>query len=55
MSNSLELLNPNAQTVRRAAALQVNTTGAMGLANVVKSNLGTALNFKIWPCFTLQW
>lgn len=40
MSNSLELLNPNAQSVRRAAALQVNTTGAMGLANVVKSNLG---------------
>ncbi|KAF9512147.1 hypothetical protein BS47DRAFT_1345758 [Hydnum rufescens UP504] len=40
MSSSLEHLNPNAQSVRRAAALQVNTTGAMGLAGVVKSNLG---------------
>ncbi|KAF8320791.1 chaperonin-containing T-complex zeta subunit Cct6 [Clavulina sp. PMI_390] len=39
-SGGLESLNPNAQSVRRAAALQVNTTGAMGLANVVKSNLG---------------
>jgi len=39
-SSALELLNPNAQSVRRADALQVNTTGAMGLANVVKSNLG---------------
>ena len=39
-SSALESLNPNAQSVRRAAALQVNTTGAMGLANVVKSNLG---------------
>lgn len=39
-SAGLESLNPNAQSVRRAAALQVNTTGAMGLAAVVKSNLG---------------
>lgn len=39
-SGGLEALNPNAQSVRRAAALQVNTTGAMGLAAVVKSNLG---------------
>ncbi|KAG8905891.1 T-complex protein 1 subunit zeta [Tulasnella sp. 403] len=34
MSSSLELVNPKAESVRRAAALQVNTTGAMGLANV---------------------
>ncbi|KAG8936818.1 T-complex protein 1 subunit zeta [Tulasnella sp. 418] len=40
MSSSLELINPKAESVRRAAALQVNTNGAMGLANVVKSNLG---------------
>lgn len=56
MSSSIELINPKAESVRRAAALQVcvhsslrtmiydvlqvNTNGAMGLANVVKSNLG---------------
>lgn len=40
MSSSIELINPKAESVRRAAALQVNTTGAMGLANVVKGNLG---------------
>ena len=53
-------MNPKAESVRRAAALQVsylgrswmtllnrrvqvNTNGAMGLANVVKSNLGKHL------------
>jgi hypothetical protein len=56
--SSIELINPKAESVRRAAALQViafivflngfgtfvskvNTTGAMGLANVVKGNLGS--------------
>lgn len=46
MSDGLQSLNPNAQSVRRAAALQVNTTGAMGLAAVVKSNLGTLLRSR---------
>ena len=41
MSSSIELINPKAESVRRTQALQVNTMGAMGLANVVKSNLGT--------------
>jgi hypothetical protein len=40
MSSSIELINPKAESVRRTQALQVNTMGAMGLANVVKSNLG---------------
>ena len=57
MSSSIELINPKAESIRRAAALQVyglsfdslwflffpgqvNTNGAMGLANVVKGNLG---------------
>ena len=44
MSSSIELINPKAESVRRAAALQVNTTGAMGLANVVKGNLGMFSN-----------
>lgn len=40
MSSSIEVINPKAESVRRTQALQVNTMGAMGLANVVKSNLG---------------
>lgn len=42
-SSSINLLNPKAETVRRSQALAVNTAGAMGLANVVKSNLGALL------------
>lgn len=60
--SSIELINPKAESVRRAAALQVllscarnvltgmliiyqvNITGAMGLANVVKGNLGSSLS-----------
>lgn len=54
--SSIELINPKAESIKRAAALQVillsilstfihsrpqvNTNGAMGLANVVKGNLG---------------
>ncbi|CAL1707737.1 unnamed protein product [Somion occarium] len=47
MSSSIELINPKAESVRRAAALQVNTTGAMGLASVVKSNLGPRGTLKM--------
>ncbi|KAF8633291.1 hypothetical protein AX17_004466 [Amanita inopinata Kibby_2008] len=47
MSSSIELVNPKAESVRRAAALQVNTTGAMGLANVVKGNLGPRGTLKM--------
>ncbi|KAM6502446.1 Chaperonin Cpn60/TCP-1 family [Amanita muscaria] len=47
MSSSVELINPKAESVRRAAALQVNTAGAMGLANVVKGNLGPRGTLKM--------
>ncbi|KZS98582.1 T-complex protein 1 zeta subunit [Sistotremastrum niveocremeum HHB9708] len=47
MSSSIELINPKAESVRRSAALQVNTMGAMGLANVVKSNLGPRGTLKM--------
>jgi T-complex protein 1 subunit zeta len=47
MSSSIELINPKAESVRRAAALQVNTTGAMGLASVVKGNLGPRGTLKM--------
>ncbi|KAI0790604.1 chaperonin-containing T-complex zeta subunit Cct6 [Abortiporus biennis] len=47
MSSSIELINPKAESVRRAAALQVNTNGAMGLAGVVKGNLGPRGTLKM--------
>lgn len=47
MASSIELINPKAESVRRAAALQVNTAGAMGLANVVKGNLGPRGTLKM--------
>ncbi|KZT19060.1 chaperonin-containing T-complex zeta subunit Cct6 [Neolentinus lepideus HHB14362 ss-1] len=47
MSSSIELINPKAESVRRSAALQVNTTGAMGLASVVKGNLGPRGTLKM--------
>ncbi|KAH7339700.1 chaperonin-containing T-complex zeta subunit Cct6 [Rhizoctonia solani] len=45
--SSIELINPKAESIRRAAALQVNTNGAMGLANVVKGNLGPRGTIKM--------
>ncbi|EAU91603.1 chaperonin-containing T-complex zeta subunit Cct6 [Coprinopsis cinerea okayama7 len=47
MASSIELINPKAESVRRAAALQVNTNGAMGLAAVVKGNLGPRGTLKM--------
>ncbi|MBW0541937.1 hypothetical protein O181_081652 [Austropuccinia psidii MF-1] len=45
--SSVELINPKAETIRRAQALQVNITGAVGLANVVRSNLGPRGTIKM--------
>lgn len=45
--SSVELINPRAESIRRAQALQVNTAGAIGLANVVKSNLGPRGTIKM--------
>lgn len=47
MASSIELINPKAESIRRAAALQVNITGAMGLASVVKGNLGPRGTLKM--------
>ncbi|GAA94925.1 uncharacterized protein L969DRAFT_65918 [Mixia osmundae IAM 14324] len=47
MSSSIELINPRAESVRRSQALLVNTTGAVGLANVVRSNLGPKGTIKM--------
>nr|AQT40876.1 T-complex protein 1 subunit zeta [Glaciozyma antarctica] len=45
--SAIELLNPRAENVRRNQAFQINVTGAMGLANVVKSNLGPRGTLKM--------
>ncbi|KAK8853257.1 T-complex protein 1, zeta subunit [Kwoniella newhampshirensis] len=45
--SSIELINPRAESIRRTQALQVNTAGAVGLANVVKSNLGPRGTIKM--------
>lgn len=45
--SAIELINPRAESVRRAQALGVNCAGAMGLANVVKSNLGPRGTIKM--------
>ncbi|TYJ54233.1 T-complex protein 1, zeta subunit [Cryptococcus floricola] len=45
--SSIELINPKAESIRRTQALQVNTAGAVGLANVVKSNLGPRGTIKM--------
>ncbi|PWN49624.1 putative CCT6-component of chaperonin-containing T-complex [Violaceomyces palustris] len=45
--SAIELINPRAESVRRTQALQVNTAGAIGLAQVVKSNLGPRGTIKM--------
>lgn len=45
--SAIELINPRAESVRRTQALQVNTAGAIGLAQVVRSNLGPRGTIKM--------
>ena len=45
--SAVELINPRAESVRRLQALQVNIAGAVGLANVVRSNLGPRGTLKM--------
>ncbi|POY70940.1 hypothetical protein BMF94_6118 [Rhodotorula taiwanensis] len=47
MSAAIELLNPRADVRRRDAAFQINVTGATGLADVVRSNLGPRGTLKM--------
>lgn len=44
---SVQLLNPNADVARRNLALQVNINAALGLQNVLKSNLGPKGTMKM--------
>lgn len=51
---SIQLLNPNADVVRRNLALQVNINAAMGLQTVLKTNLGPKGTLKMYLAFALQ-
>lgn len=47
MSSDLQELSPNAEVVSRQQALRVNTAAAIGLQNVLKSNLGPTGTLKL--------
>ncbi|EDK47554.1 T-complex protein 1 subunit zeta [Acetobacter pasteurianus] len=47
MSSSIQLLNPKAESFRRAQALQVNISAAQGLQQVLASNLGPKGTLKL--------
>jgi len=38
--SSLQLINPHAESIRRAQALMINLSAAKGLQEVLKTNLG---------------
>lgn len=44
---AIQALNPKAEVARAAAALQVNTSAAVGLQNVLKTNLGPKGTMKM--------
>ncbi|GAO52079.1 hypothetical protein G7K_6165-t1 [Saitoella complicata NRRL Y-17804] len=45
--SAVQLVNPKAESIRRDQALQVNITAAMGLQDVLKSNLGPKGTIKM--------
>lgn len=45
--SAIQALNPKAEVARAAAALQVNTSAAIGLQNVLKTNLGPKGTMKM--------
>ncbi|CUM63186.1 uncharacterized protein PRCAT00000755001 [Priceomyces carsonii] len=47
MSSAVQLLNPKAESLRRAQALQVNISAAQGLQQVLASNLGPKGTLKL--------
>ena len=49
-SSALGTLNPKAEYARRGQALQINLSGAMGIADVVRTNLGPKGTIKMYVC-----
>lgn len=47
MSSAIQLLNPKAESIRRTQALQVNISAAIGLQDVLSSNLGPKGTLKM--------
>lgn len=47
MSSAIQLLNPKAESIRRSQALQVNINAAVGLQDVLSSNLGPKGTLKM--------
>lgn len=47
MSSAIQLLNPKAESIRRQQALQVNINAAVGLQDVLASNLGPKGTLKM--------
>lgn len=47
MSSAIQLLNPKAESIRRSQALQVNISAAIGLQDVLSSNLGPKGTLKM--------
>ena len=45
---AIKSLNPKAEVARAAQALAVNTSGARGLQEVLKTNLGPKGTLKMW-------
>ena len=47
MASAVKLVNPNADVARRGQALQININAALGLQEVLKSNLGPKGTMKM--------
>ena len=45
--SAVQLINPNSEVARRGQALQLNITAAIGLKDVLKSNLGPKGTIKM--------
>ena len=45
--SSVSLINPNAESIRRAQALMINVSAAKGLQEVLKTNLGPRGTLKM--------
>ena len=48
MASAVQNINPNADVIRRGQALQININAAIGLQNVVKTNLGPKGTLKMY-------
>jgi len=47
-SAAVKLINPNSEVARRGQALQINISAALGLQDVLKTNLGPKGTIKMY-------